>query len=93
MVAVDGAKPLFDCREIRANCAVFEGQPLRWATQGVCSIHAVMLEAQKLMTDVFAAQTLAGLAENVDAKAPRTYHTDIVRRIDNRSASRRSEVG
>lgn len=92
MIAVDGPKAIFDCREIRANCAVFEGQTPRWATQGICSIHAVMLEAQKRMTDVLAAQTLAGLAENVAAKAPRSYHTDIVRWIDNRSASRRLDA-
>jgi Rrf2 family protein len=91
MIAVDGPKSLFDCREIRANCAVFEGAPPRWATQGVCSIHAVMLEAEKRMTDVLAAQTLASLADNVATKAPRSYHKSIVHWIDSRSASRRTE--
>lgn len=93
VVAVDGPKPLFDCREIRANCAVFEGKPPRWATHGICSINAVMLDAQKRMTDVLAAQTLAGLAENVAAKAPRSYQTDIVRWIDRRTTIRRAEAG
>jgi Rrf2 family protein len=93
VVAVDGPKTLFDCREIRANCAVFEDHPPRWATQGVCSIHALMLEAEKRMTEVLAAQTLAGLAERVTSKAPRSYHTDIVRWIDNRAMRRRPAPG
>lgn len=32
------------------------------------------------------------LAERVTAKASRSYHTDIVQWIDNRSTSRRSEA-
>jgi Rrf2 family protein len=89
MVAVDGPKKLFDCREIRANCAVFEGQPPRWSTQGICSIHAVMLEAEKRMNEILAGQTLAGIAQRVTAKAPRSYHGDIVHWIDSRTTSRR----
>jgi Rrf2 family protein len=92
VVAVDGPKALFDCREIRANCAVFEGQPPRWATQGVCSIHALMLEAEKSMKEILAGQTLASLAERVNSKAPRSYHTDIVHWIDSRAMSRRSDL-
>jgi Rrf2 family protein len=87
VVAVDGQKPLFDCREIRSRCAVFGSQVPRWATQGVCSIHAVMLEAEKRMKEVLAAQTLEELADRVASKAPRSYHTDIVRWLDDRAAS------
>jgi Rrf2 family protein len=90
MIAVDGPKPLFDCREIRANCAVFEDPPPRWATQGVCSIHAVMLEAEKRMQEVLATQTLTMLAERTAAKAPRSYHADVVQWIDKRAGGRRS---
>src|SRR5690606_27969881 len=39
--AIEGAKPLFDCQEIRDRCAVFGGDAPRWATNGVCAIHAV----------------------------------------------------
>ena len=86
--AVDGPKPLFDCREIRARCAIFGDTAPKWATSGTCSIHAVMLEAEKRMNEVLEAQTLASLAVRTVAKAPRTYHTDIVNWIDNRAASR-----
>jgi Rrf2 family protein len=93
VIAVDGPKALFECREIRGRCAVFEDQPPRWATQGVCSIHAVMLEAEKRMKEVLAAQTLDGLAERTAAKAPRSYHPSIVHWIGTRAAERKSEAG
>ncbi|CAN7611193.1 Rrf2 family transcriptional regulator [Caballeronia sp. LjRoot29] len=86
--AVDGPKPLFDCREIRARCAIFGDTAPKWATSGTCSIHAVMLDAEKRMNEVLEAQTLASLAERTVAKAPRTYHTEIVKWIDNRATSR-----
>jgi Rrf2 family protein len=89
--AVDGPKALFDCREIRGRCAIFEEAPPRWATQGVCSIHAVMLEAEKRMNEVLAEQTLADLAARTAAKAPRSYHTHIVSWIENRASVRRGE--
>jgi Rrf2 family protein len=89
--AVDGPKPLFDCREIRGRCAIFEDPPPRWATQGVCSIHAVMLEAEKRMKEVLAEQTLAELAARTAAKAPRSYHAHIVNWIENRASVRRGE--
>jgi Rrf2 family protein len=89
--AVDGPKPLFDCREIRGRCAIFEDQPPKWATQGVCSIHAVMLEAEKRMNEVLGSQTLADLAARTAAKAPRSYHTHIVNWIENRASGRRGE--
>ena len=28
--AVDGSKPMFDCQEIRARCAPFDGNPPEW---------------------------------------------------------------
>ena len=88
VLAVDGPKPLFDCREIRARCAIFGDTAPKWATSGTCSIHAVMLDAEKRMNEVLEAQTLASLAVRTVAKAPRTYHTDIVNWIDNRATSR-----
>ena len=44
VIALEGDKPLFQCNEIRGNCAVFDGQPPAWASKGLCSIHAVMVE-------------------------------------------------
>jgi Rrf2 family protein len=75
--AIDGEKKLFDCREIRGRCALFDGRPPAWATRGVCSIHAVMLEAETRMRDVLAARSLADLAAQVASKAPAGYGRDI----------------
>jgi len=68
--AIDGEKALFDCREIRGRCALFGRKPPAWATRGVCSIHAIMLEAEARMREVLASHTLADVAARVDAKAP-----------------------
>lgn len=84
--AIDGARSLFECREIRDRCAVFEGHAPRWATAGVCSIHAVMLEAEKRMREVLSSETLADLAGRVDIKAPRSYGAKIVHWIEDRRA-------
>ena len=37
-IAIDGEKSLFECREIRGRCAIFDGKPPAWSTRGVCSI-------------------------------------------------------
>ncbi|HWW68618.1 MAG TPA: Rrf2 family transcriptional regulator [Duganella sp.] len=82
--AIDGRKDLFACREIRARCAVFEGEPPRWATQGVCSIHAVMLAAEQSMREVLARHTLADLSRRVDAKAPAGFSSSVVNWLERR---------
>ncbi len=71
--AIEGNKPLFDCREIRGRCAVFSDDAPGWATAGVCSIHAVMLRAERAMRDSLAEETLAGLAAGVKRKAPAEF--------------------
>lgn len=88
IVAIDGKKPLFDCRNIRIGCAVFGANAPGWATKGVCSIHAVMLEAEARMRTVLAARSLADLMTRVAAKAPASYAIDISRWLGERSASR-----
>ena len=47
--AIDGQKKIFDCKDIRGRCALFEGTPPDWALEGHCSVHAAMLTAQKRM--------------------------------------------
>ena len=66
--AVEGAKPLFDCQEIRGRCALFEGKPPKWSVQGVCGIHAVMLRAEKVLRDELSRTTLASLQSVVAGK-------------------------
>jgi Rrf2 family protein len=70
VVAIDGKKQLFECREIRGRCAIFGRKPPAWATRGVCSIHSIMLEAETRMREVLASHTLADLAARADSKAP-----------------------
>jgi Rrf2 family protein len=71
--ALEGHKPLFQCNEVRRQCALFDGAPPAWAITGPCSIHAVMLEAEKKMKQVLASHTLADLSQRVAAKAPQKF--------------------
>ncbi|WP_370057550.1 Rrf2 family transcriptional regulator [Sinorhizobium fredii] len=71
--AVDGRKALFECREIRAQCALFGDHTPPWAVDGVCAIHAVMIEAEKRTRDALAAHTLASIKGRVATKAPRDH--------------------
>jgi len=86
--AIEGDKPLFDCQEIRGRCAVFEGDAPRWATGGVCAIHAVMLRAEKSMRDALAQETLAGLALTLGRKAPARFGPDVQAWLSDRGQSR-----
>ncbi|AVJ29249.1 RrF2 family transcriptional regulator [Achromobacter spanius] len=66
--AVEGEKSLFDCQEVRGRCALFEDNPPKWANRGVCGIHAVMLNAQKVLRDELAKSNLATLSAGVFGK-------------------------
>ena len=77
ITAIDGKKPLFDCKNIRLGCAVFGATPPRWAAKGVCSVHAVMLAAEENMRTALAAHSLADLTSRVNAKAPASFAISI----------------
>ncbi|MDR7375429.1 Rrf2 family protein [Rhodoferax ferrireducens] len=68
--AIEGAKPLFDCQQIRGKCTIFEGNPPPWMTRGICGIHAVMLKAEKAMRDELARTSIRDLVDGVANKAP-----------------------
>lgn len=89
--AIDGDKPLFECREIRSRCAVFDPEAPAWATKGVCSIHAIMLAAEKCMRDELASHSLAELAAQVSTKAPASFGPQVAEWLENRSLTRRSD--
>src|SRR3546814_18223780 len=74
--AIEGRKPLFDCQDIRGRCALFEDGAPEWATRGVCSIHAVMLKAEKAMRDTLASETLADIGGRLERKAPAEFGGD-----------------
>lgn len=91
VVAIDGDKALFDCREIRARCAVFGDAVPAWATRGVCSIHAVMQAAEKTMREELKRHTLADLAQRTEDKAPTAFGTQVVQWLSDRAINRRGE--
>jgi Rrf2 family protein len=91
VAAIDGDKPLFDCREIRSRCAVFGDEPPAWATRGVCSINAVMQAAEKAMRAELKQHTLADLAQRTEDKAPAAFGTQVVQWLSDRAVNRRGE--
>lgn len=91
--AVDGTKSLFQCREIRRNCALFGAHPPAWSVAGPCSIHAVMLDAQARMEAALAASTLLDVAQRVGAKAPPQFQSDVIKWLDNRATRRGKREG
>jgi len=67
-------KPLFRCREIRRDFILFEQKPPRWATCGLCPIHAAMREAENSMRDSLKAVTLADIANQVGNSVPKIFN-------------------
>ncbi|HCA6585283.1 TPA: Rrf2 family transcriptional regulator [Pseudomonas aeruginosa] len=88
--AIDGDKSIFECREVRERCAIFEGKPPSWATRNTCSIHAVMLTAQKRMEEALAQQTILDLVRRVGRIAPPEFGEEVLRWMD---ASREGRGG
>jgi Rrf2 family protein len=86
--AVDGGKHLFDCKDVRVKCPLFGGDPPTWASRGLCSIHAVMLRAEKSMRREMAQTTLLDLANAVGVKALDIFSNEIERWLDDRVATR-----
>jgi Rrf2 family protein len=93
VTAIDGDKALFECREVRTRCAVFDETPPAWATSGVCAIHAVMQQAEKRMRESLASQSLEDVAGRMSAKAPRTFEPQVLKWFESRAANRRRERG
>lgn len=88
--AAQGPASLFECREIRGRCALWdEGSAPRAATSGVCEIHAVMLAAEAAMRRELAKSTLADIAQRVKAKSTRPDSTAIPDWFADRYAERR----
>lgn len=82
--AIDGQKLIFDCREIRGRCALFEGSPPAWALDGHCSVHAAMMTAQKRMEEALAQQTILDLARKVGRKSPAEFPAQVGKWINDR---------
>lgn len=84
--ALEGDKPLFQCKEIRRNCALFGNTPPSWATKGLCSIHAVMREAELRMQQSLKEHSLADIAQRIEQKAPKTFPVEVKAWFENRSS-------
>jgi len=67
--ALEGDKPLFECRDVRDKCILYCKELPRPKRQGICSIHAVMLEAERRMRESLAKRNLAALAAEVKTKS------------------------
>lgn len=87
--AIEGTKPLFQCREIRKNCVLYGDTPPKWATKGVCAIHAVMIEAERKMREALASVSLKDLADEASAKLPKSFFTTADDWFETRQADRR----
>lgn len=90
--AIDGKKSLFECRNIRSQCALFDDETPEWATRGVCSIHAVMLEAEARVRDVLSSHTLASIAARVASKTPPEYLSAATEWLAERGPARTSRT-
>lgn len=88
--AIDGHKALFECREIRQRCTLFDGAAPDWATHDVCSIHAVMLAAERRLHDELARHTLAEISSQVAAKAPADHQPKVIAWLSERLSRRRA---
>jgi len=88
VTAIDGRKMIFECRDVRDRCALFDGSPPSWAQEGTCSIHAVMLTAQKRMEEALAQQTILDIARRVGRKAPPEFSAQVVDWMNDRRAGK-----
>lgn len=87
--AIDGRKAIFECREIRGRCALFEDEVPAWALDGPCSVHGAMLIAQKRMEEALAQQTILDIARKVGRKAPAQFNAQ----VDSWMSERREKKG
>ena len=88
VLAVDGPRKLFDCRDVRGSCALFGGHRPDWASSGVCSIHAVMLEAEARMKDVLRSRTLRHMADISKVRVPDAFKRDAYAWLTERNDAR-----
>ncbi len=87
--ALEENKALFDCKEIRGKCILYRDKRPARHSQSVCSIHAVMLEAEQRMRESLAETSLADLAGEVRNKLPAKINTDRAQWFQDRQAGRR----
>ncbi len=87
--ALEGKKRLFDCRDIRDKCILYGNEFAHPKRQSVCSIHAVMLEAEHHMRTSLAETNLASLAADVTGKSSTGKHAAQAKWFSERHYERR----
>lgn len=87
-LAIDGRKSMFECREVRGRCAVFDGEPPQWATEGTCAIHGAMISAQKRMEEALGQQSILYISRSFGRKAPQQFFNGVDDWMENRRAER-----
>jgi Rrf2 family protein len=87
--ALEENKSLFDCKNIRTRCVLYGDNPPPAETRGICSIHAVMIEAEQRMRSSLAGTSLADLAGEVRNKLPAKTSADKAQWFTDRQAGRR----
>jgi Rrf2 family protein len=91
--ALEGGKPLFQCREIRDRCVLIEPTTTKPSKRSVCAIHAVMLEGERRMRAALAETSLADIADEVAAKGSERVVAARQQWFENRVQSRRASKG
>jgi Rrf2 family protein len=91
--AIEGKKPLFDCKEIRGLCTLYGGKRRTSMTGGICAVHAVMLRAEQSMRDELARTTLATLAATVESKMPSDFPATVQNWFSERMSARAKARG
>ncbi len=80
-VAVEGRVSLFECRNVREHCVLYQGSEKKpsWLVSDTCEIHAVMMEAESRVRETLQNKSLKWLGKKVNAKIPKQDVDDVTR--------------
>ena len=76
---IEPRKRLFDCKEIRQRCALFNNDVPAWVTSKPCEINAVFLNAEAAMFSELAKTTLENIDQAFSAKAPKSFSEQAIK--------------
>ena len=88
--ALEGGKPMFQCREVRDRCVLSDSNNVKASKRGVCAIHAVMLEGERRMREALAETSLADIAKEVAGKQSQRLVAARRQWFEDRAHSRRT---
>lgn len=87
--ALEEDKPLFECRDVRDKCILYGKELPHPKRQSICSIHAVMIEAERRMRESLGETTLASLTAEVRGKSSAENRAERMKWFRKRHAERR----